>query len=106
MSFYERKEASVFVQDGGLILAVSATSASQVVKPGRRYRISCSNPSATVPSGGALCSFQSTVTNADGGFDFVVHAGESIDIVATSAACHALEMQTQDVVLFFQEYRD
>ena len=104
MSGFDKREASRFVQDGGLVLAVTGTSASQAVKVGFRYRVSCSNPSATVPSGGALCSFQGTVSNADGGFDFIVHAGESVDVVATSILLHALEMQTQDVVLFIQEY--
>ncbi len=77
-------QANKFIQDGGLLLAFTATSASQAgFKIGNVYQIGA-------VAAGCLCSFQSTVTVADGGFDFFVPINETITIVATSGTLHAL----------------
>ena len=99
MSIVAEHKAFRFVQDGGLLLAVTAASASQAVKQGYAYRI-------TAILGSAYCSFQGTASAADGGFDFVVSPAESIVVVATSAALHAIEAQAQDVTLLIQEIDD
>ncbi len=106
MSFSEFKEGRKFKKLAGRFLAVSATSATEVVKIGRRYRITARNTAAASNIGTVVCAFATSVATGDGNFDFIISVGESIDVIATATSLSCIEGQIADMDICIQEYDD
>lgn len=100
-----------FVPGGGIKVAVGATTVEvTTLKPGTRYRFthSAGGDAATTQSPGCLVRFSaSDAASANGGFDFALAAGESLDITAPSSTINVIEMDATSAAtaaLYIQEY--
>lgn len=85
-----------FVPLGGLVVAVGAASVEiTTLTVGATYRFSMVDSSVAVANinGGVACRFGTDdAAPTNGAFDFVVLAGESIDVVATNTTINFEEL--------------
>ncbi len=93
-----------FAVDGGLLVAIGATTVEQTgLIVGGRYRATAHGGMALVRLGADDASI------ADGGFDFAVGDGESVDFIATDAALNVIEADADsaaNAILAVSRYAD
>ncbi len=99
-----------FVAGGGIVVAVGSASVNiTTLTIGKTYRFSMTDSSsavATVNAGVAVRFGSTDAAPTNGAFDFVVLAGESIDVVAIDNACEFEELDALSdaaAAIFIQE---